>query len=71
MRKEAWEVSRKFLEAKEGIINRTCACGRPGVISAAIQACPTWPTELHVLCKEHASVFADFQTLCSLIVKEK
>lgn len=70
MRKHALEVFLKYSEAKKGVIGRTCACGEPGVEVKLIQPVPTWPTEPHVLCKKHAELVAEFDTFCSLILKE-
>ncbi len=69
-RKIAWEIYRKYCEARSGVIGRTCACGEPGVKALMMQPIPSWPIEPHVLCEKHAELAREYDAFCSLILKE-
>lgn len=71
IREQAAEIFTIFNQAKKGVLDRTCACGKPGFDVRNIQPAPTWPYEPHVLCERCLRVFDDYESLCSLILKEE
>jgi hypothetical protein len=57
-----------FLQAKAGLLGKSCPCGEPAECVRSVQPVKTWPEESYCFCKRHAATVDAFHELMHVLL---